>query len=926
MPPVQLVNPETGETVTARDEQSAAMIRELGFRDVSVGEQQAQASQTAEKNYYSGGWQQAQALGEGALRGLSFGLLGDGEEADLRAQYNPKTAFVGELGGAIAPAFLSGGESLLATAAEHTPVGLVSRGAAAAGEALGTSKIGRAAVTGAIDASGQVAGTALVDALHDRPETAEHVVAHLGVGTLLGGGLGALAGAIGAKLEDAGTKAQQAAARAAEAESVAASRSLADDFLTRGDVPVRLQRIDQAVVDARDSMQRSLAEATAAHASATADDLAAEATLAERAAKRAEVAGSDAYKISQRNLAIDYGAVPYHRDLKAFGDSLLDDIALDPALAKSARAEISQMRKAADEARAVIEDAKGTSVRKPRPAGEGNYDEIEQVLTNYRSKIERLAKKLGREGELPEATIEDAARTYHYRNPNREVGPGSDYVKGPRQEGEFYREPDRPAIAAVRGRKATKGQPAVEAVKGEAAYTGKTVIRPIPDLPTYTPRSPATAAEVAKVQEAIDSFKDFNSVKLVRASADDFLASAKKLDELMTSPYVQQHAKDMLKASLEDLGKHGFKFGEHAADLKGLALDEVAKALGLSKDAQFAMAQVPESARGYAASWLAMQSLEATPATLRKAAAAVKKGSAESTFLGRIVGGYVAGKAATAATALTGSRAAGYAVFHTVVREGIQSLSAATRSVQEKMANALAKFGVPAGKRVAKYGPTLLGRLDAMALEQVPGRKRDLSTSYREIAYQWKNAAGPNGANAFYAATAPLQQLSPSIANQVATQAQKVAAAVAARAPQDPGNVFRGMRSTWEPAEEDVARWLDYAEVAVKGPVKALEDLASGDLTAEGAQALRDLYPHTFGQVQQAVAERLVVLGDQLPYEDFIQITHLLGIPADGTMTPEFITAQQEMYLTEVQPPNQQPPPTPPPAAVPTKAQQVATR
>src|SRR6478609_7198501 len=183
--------------------------------------------------------QQALTVGEGAARGLTLGgsdvvatgLLGDEyrKGAEERAQENKKLAIGSEIGGAIIPSVISGGEGaaiegaslaaraergagLLSKAARYAPSAIVSRGGQAiergvagiVGEAAANPLARMAQRAAALGASGAVegglygAGNAVSEAALDgTPITAEKVLGGFGHGALFGGALGAGLGGAG---------------------------------------------------------------------------------------------------------------------------------------------------------------------------------------------------------------------------------------------------------------------------------------------------------------------------------------------------------------------------------------------------------------------------------------------------------------------------------------------------------------------------------------------------------------------------------------------------------------------------------------------------------------------------------------------------------------------------------------------------------
>lgn len=138
----------------------------------------------------------AAAGAAGLIKGLSLGYsdvaidaMGGGDE--LRDIYaaNPIASGAGELTGVVAPAFMSGGGSLLARLAARTPAGMAARlGNAIAGGGSSMLRMGAAAaVEGGIYGSGQYFSEA---ALQNKDFSAEALLASMGTGALTGGGIG----------------------------------------------------------------------------------------------------------------------------------------------------------------------------------------------------------------------------------------------------------------------------------------------------------------------------------------------------------------------------------------------------------------------------------------------------------------------------------------------------------------------------------------------------------------------------------------------------------------------------------------------------------------------------------------------------------------------------------------------------------------
>lgn len=154
-----------------------------------------QLNEFANRAKYGGDANTAKAFGAGALRGASFGLsdaalprYGAAKSETLEAlkTYHPVASTTGEVAGVVGSALV---------APEASPAGLVSKlGTGIAERAVpALGKVGAhaagMAAEGAIYGAGQSVSEA---ALGDPDATAERLVANVGLGALLGGGLGGL--------------------------------------------------------------------------------------------------------------------------------------------------------------------------------------------------------------------------------------------------------------------------------------------------------------------------------------------------------------------------------------------------------------------------------------------------------------------------------------------------------------------------------------------------------------------------------------------------------------------------------------------------------------------------------------------------------------------------------------------------------------
>lgn len=209
-----------------------------GVRPETGAEGVARSEANREERLYGGVGGGVAALGAGAARGLTLGLsdvalanLGvDPDELAALRRVQHKLSMAGEIGGAAAPAFLSGGTGALGAIARATPAGMVSRGGRAiAGLAEEGGLVARAAAgagAGAAEGGSFGAGQAVSDALvNDKPLTADAFLASVRSGALYGAAFGA------------GIAAAIPAGRAVK-EGVSKVTDVAKDILSAGDAGI----------------------------------------------------------------------------------------------------------------------------------------------------------------------------------------------------------------------------------------------------------------------------------------------------------------------------------------------------------------------------------------------------------------------------------------------------------------------------------------------------------------------------------------------------------------------------------------------------------------------------------------------------------------------------------------------------------------
>ena len=199
---INIVRPDGSVFRGTEKELANLQFLDKGYHAEETEEAVERLDEEATKEYYQSGTQVLGTVIEGTASGLSLGLsdplVGEFKpDADERARYNPGTRLASEIVGAVGGSITGVG-----------PAGLLTKGATAAGKAVGGGFRG-AVTSGALEGVGAGFQAAVSEStLSGDPLTAESIRTGIGYGALFGGALGGtfnLAGrglsALGNKLE-----------------------------------------------------------------------------------------------------------------------------------------------------------------------------------------------------------------------------------------------------------------------------------------------------------------------------------------------------------------------------------------------------------------------------------------------------------------------------------------------------------------------------------------------------------------------------------------------------------------------------------------------------------------------------------------------------------------------------------------------------
>jgi hypothetical protein len=150
-----------------------------------------------------------------------------------------------------------------------------------------------------------------------------------------------------------------------------------------------------------------------------------------------------------------------------------------------------------------------------------------------------------------------------------------------------------------------------------------------------------------------------------------------------------------------------------------------------------------------------------------------------------------------------------------------------------------------------------------------------------------------------------LSQIAPRVAQSLSAKSAQAAMFLYEKMPKNPnsGDMIFSMKK-WYPSDLEISKWKKYVE-AVENPRSALRDLKEGKMTHEQADALRNVYPQLYRELQERIIEELPKVGDELPYQKRLQLGILFQIPTDPSLRPDFIQQMQQRHMQQVGLPEQ---------------------
>lgn len=233
----------------------------------------------------------------------------------------------------------------------------------------------------------------------------------------------------------------------------------------------------------------------------------------------------------------------------------------------------------------------------------------------------------------------------------------------------------------------------------------------------------------------------------------------------------------------------------------------------------------------------------------------------------------------------------------------LSNIERAQQQVAQKMNKALSGFFEQSGKKVRQAAPSTLlkSELSSDLSGPKPKSPKNREIAFRNIVQNLNQyASNPEQLIERVNKTSSLlYDAAPETSGALDMVVQNSVAFLNSKLPRQATQkgVLAAMQPPKMPADYEVAKFERYLK-AVENPLSVVEDLKNGDLTSEGAEALRTVYPALYDGLRQQVMNDLASKGLEVPYQKRLQLGLLLNIASDESLLPENVIALQQNFAT----------------------------
>jgi hypothetical protein len=148
-----------------------------------------------------------------------------------------------------------------------------------------------------------------------------------------------------------------------------------------------------------------------------------------------------------------------------------------------------------------------------------------------------------------------------------------------------------------------------------------------------------------------------------------------------------------------------------------------------------------------------------------------------------------------------------------------------------------------------------------------------------------------------------VREVSPEVADSIVAKADRATEFLASKLPA--AAVSKPLTPQLDkalPAKSELRKFQRYA-MAVEDPTVLVRELASGTLTLETVEAVREVYPALYERVRSVAIEGLAKMKTPPPYQARMRLGLLLGFEADPSLNPANMIGMQSSKMLNPPPP-----------------------
>ena len=142
---------------------------------------------------------------------------------------------------------------------------------------------------------------------------------------------------------------------------------------------------------------------------------------------------------------------------------------------------------------------------------------------------------------------------------------------------------------------------------------------------------------------------------------------------------------------------------------------------------------------------------------------------------------------------------------------------------------------------------------------------------------------------------ANLQSSAPETYQQVRQVAGRAMVFLDSKLPRRTDNVNPFIKKSYPNSDQEIYKFKKYVQ-AVQDPMSVLKDLNNGNLSREGIEAVRYVYPILYQEMQSSVYDSLEKAGGETSYYQRLQLGILMDMPTDLALEPQAIQGLQALY------------------------------